>query len=175
MRRAPLVLAGTAIGLGLLLTYRTPPLGTTSAAAATPTTGTHSNSTSGGSSNGGSSSGGSGGSGSSGGSGGGTGTTGSGSGSTGASGSATGQSVFNGYGNVQVKVTVSGGQITNISAVQLPNGDPRSAQISSYAAPTLVQQAMAAQSANINGVSGATYTSQAFAQSLQSALSQLGM
>jgi uncharacterized protein with FMN-binding domain len=172
MRRAPMVLAGTAIGLGLLLTYHTPQLGTMNAAAATTGTSTHSSSTGGSNSggNGNASSGGTGSSGGSGGSGGGSGSS-----SAGASGSATGQSVFNGYGNVQVKVTVSGGKITNISAVSLPNGDPRSAQISSYAAPTLIQQAMAAQSANINGVSGATYTSQAFAQSLQSALGQLGM
>jgi hypothetical protein len=172
MRRAPLVLAGTAIGLGLLLTYHTPSLGTTSAAAATPSTGAHSGSTSGGS-NGNSPSGGTGGSGGTG-SAGGTG-GGGGAGSTGASGSATGQSVFDGYGNVQVKVTVANGKITNVTALQLPNGDPRSAQISSYVGPTLIQQAMAAQSAHINGVSGATYTSQAFAQSLQSALGQLGM
>jgi len=162
MRRAPLVIAGTALGLGLLLTYRTPQLATPAAASTSVSGGsTHSggasNSSSAGSGSGGSGTGGS------------TGSTGS------AAGTATGTSIYDGFGNVQVKVTVSGGKITSVTPLQLPNGDPQSQQISNYASPQLVQQAMAAQSAHINGVSGATYTSQAFAQSLQSALTQLGM
>jgi len=166
MRRAPLVLAGTALGLGLLLTYRTPQLASTAAAASSVSGGsTHSA---------GSSTAGSGGAGSGSGSGGSSGSSGS-TGSSAASGSAVGSAVYNGFGQVQVKVTVSGGKITNVVAVQLPNGDPQSASINSYAAPQLAQQAMAAQSAHINGVSGATYTSQAYAQSLQSALTQLGV
>jgi uncharacterized protein with FMN-binding domain len=164
MRRAPLVLAGTAVGLGLLLSYRTPPLAASTAAATTTTSSTHSTGTAGSGTSGGAASGG------------GTGSGGSGTGSSAASsGSATGSAVFNGYGNVQVKVSVSGGKITDVVAVQLPNRDPQSQSISNYAAPQLIQQAVAAQSAHINGVSGATYTSQAFAQSLQSALTQLGM
>ena len=165
MRRAPLVLAGTALGLGLVLTYRTPQLAT-----ATGSFGTSQTTGSGGTSSGGSS--GSASSGSPGSSG--TGSSGS-SGSSSATQTALGTAVGNPYGQVQVRVTVSGGKITKVVAVQMPSGDPQSYSISSYAAPQLAQQALAAQSAHINGVSGATYTSNAYAQSLQSALTQLGV
>lgn len=74
------------------------------------------------------------------------------------------------FGNVQVSITVSGGKITAVDNIQLPNDDQRSAQISSYAGPQLQSQAIAAQSANIDGVSGATYTSQGYAESLQAAI-----
>jgi uncharacterized protein with FMN-binding domain len=80
----------------------------------------------------------------------------------------------NQYGDVQVRVSVAGGRITQVSAVQLPNGDGRSQQISSFAGPQLAQQALKAQSAKIDGVSGATYTSDSYRTSLQSALDQLG-
>jgi uncharacterized protein with FMN-binding domain len=84
--------------------------------------------------------------------------------------SATGAVSQNQYGSVQVKVTVAGGKIKQVTAVQLPQGDPKSAQISQYAAPQLQSEALAAQSAQIDGVSGASYTSQSYATSLQSAL-----
>ena len=58
-------------------------------------------------------------------------------------------------------------------AVRLPSGDGRSQEISSFAGPQLAQQALAAQSANIDGVSGATYTSESYRASLQSAIDQL--
>ena len=61
---------------------------------------------------------------------------------------------------------------TDVTALQLPDGDPRSSQISQYAEPYLRQSVLQAQSAAIDMVSGATYTSQAYAQSLQSALDQ---
>jgi uncharacterized protein with FMN-binding domain len=79
----------------------------------------------------------------------------------------------NQYGDVQVRVTTVGGRITQVSAVQLPSGDGRSQQISSFAGPQLAQQALKAQSAKIDGVSGATYTSDSYKTSLQSAIDQL--
>jgi uncharacterized protein with FMN-binding domain len=87
---------------------------------------------------------------------------------------ATGAVAQNQYGNVQVRVTVAGGKITKVAAVQLPESDPKSAQISQYAAPQLQSEVLAAQSAKIDGVSGASYTSQSYDTSLQSALDQLG-
>jgi uncharacterized protein with FMN-binding domain len=85
----------------------------------------------------------------------------------------TGADSPNQYGDVQVQVTTSGGKITQVTAVRLPTGDGRSQEISSFAGPQLAQQALAAQSANIDGVSGATYTSESYRASLQSALDQL--
>jgi len=77
------------------------------------------------------------------------------------------------YGELQVTATVSGGRITNIST-QVQSNDPRSQQIDDQSLPMLRSQALSAQSANIQGVSGATFTSQAFVDSLQSALRALG-
>jgi len=80
------------------------------------------------------------------------------------------------FGTVSVSVTVSGKKITNISIASLNDGgNPRSQQIDQYALPQLEQQALAANGANIQGVSGATYTSQGFVQSLQGALSKVGL
>ena len=76
---------------------------------------------------------------------------------------------------VQVTATVKGSTITDVTAIASPNGDGQSARISAYAIPQLQQQAVAAQSASISGVSGASYTSQGFEQSLQSALAQAGL
>lgn len=88
--------------------------------------------------------------------------------------SATGQQVFYRYGVLELKVTVSGNRIKSITTVEDQATDPRSAEINGQAIPMLHDQAMQAQSANIDGVSGATYTSQAYVQSLQAALDQLG-
>jgi uncharacterized protein with FMN-binding domain len=77
------------------------------------------------------------------------------------------------FGALQVTARVSGGRIATIST-QVQSSDPRSQQIDDAALPMLRDQALSAQSANIQGVSGATYTSQAFASSLQSALSSTG-
>jgi uncharacterized protein with FMN-binding domain len=74
------------------------------------------------------------------------------------------------YGNVQVQVDTSGGRITDVVALALPSDRRRSAEISSYAAPILHDEALQAQSAQIDVVSGATYTSDAYARSLQAAL-----
>ena len=77
------------------------------------------------------------------------------------------------YGIVQVKVTAVGKHITNVGFVQLTAFDGRSQSINQQAAPILLQQTLQAQSAHISGVSGASYTSQGYVASLQSALDQL--
>jgi len=74
---------------------------------------------------------------------------------------------------VQVKITVSNGRITDATALQSPNG--RSQRFSDYALPNLRQQTLQAQSANIQGVSGASYTSYGWYKSLISALQKAGM
>jgi uncharacterized protein with FMN-binding domain len=74
------------------------------------------------------------------------------------------------FGPVQVEIVMQNGKITDISALQLPSDRRRSQNISDYAAPILHDEAISAQSANIDLISGATYTSDAYAQSLQSAL-----
>ena len=87
---------------------------------------------------------------------------------------ATGVAVDTQYGAAQVRVTVKGGKITDIAALQLQGNDPRSLQISSSAEPILKQEALAKQSADIDAVSGASFTSASYTQSLQSALDKLG-
>ncbi len=76
------------------------------------------------------------------------------------------------YGNVQVQVTISGGRITAVNFLQYPSDRSTSVYINSQAMPYLQQEAIAAQSAQVDIVSGATYTSQGFQQSLASALAQ---
>ncbi|MFI2427100.1 FMN-binding protein [Streptomyces sp. NPDC018955] len=77
------------------------------------------------------------------------------------------------YGPVQVRITVSGGKITKAEAVQTPEGG-QSDQVNSAAVPKLNQAAVAAGDAGIDAVSGATYTSAGYKQSLQSALDKAG-
>lgn len=76
------------------------------------------------------------------------------------------------YGNVQVKVTISRGKLTNVDFLQYPNDRQTSRMINSQAMPLLAKQAITAQSAQVDGVSGASATSQAFVQSLSDALAQ---
>ena len=159
MRRAPIVVSATIAGTAAVLAFhpRTPAVptataSTTSAASsAAQNAGTSSGTT--------------------GGTGTGTGAAGTG---AGVSGTATGDSVATRYGNAQVRVTVKDGKIVQIDALQLQANDPRSVQISSTAAPILQQEALAAQTAGVDAVSGATYTSASYTQSLQSALDKLG-
>jgi uncharacterized protein with FMN-binding domain len=87
--------------------------------------------------------------------------------------SALGAAITTRYGPVQVKVTETSNRITDVTAVQLPSQDSHSQSIAAYAAPKLRQEAITADSARINVVSGATYTSDGYAQSLQSALDSL--
>ena len=168
MRRAPFVIGATGVGLGLLFSFHTRPIHVTPVSTGSDATGTTpstSPSTS-------------------------TTTPGGGSDSTGttpAAGtpttaapptttgvrSATGQDIQYQYGDLQLKVSERGSTITKIQVVQEGATDPRSAQINSQAVPILQQQAMSVQSANIDGVSGATFTSMAYQQALQSALDQL--
>jgi uncharacterized protein with FMN-binding domain len=80
------------------------------------------------------------------------------------------------YGNLSVSVTVSGSKITKVGIASLDDfGDARSEEIDQQSIPILEQQAVQAQSADIQGVSGASYTSQGFEQSLQAALRTLGV
>jgi len=89
---------------------------------------------------------------------------------------ATGTAVNYSYGILSVSVTVSGGKITNVGIASLDDGgNPRSQFIDQQSIPILEQQTMQAQSASIQGVSGASYTSAGFQQSLQSALQTLGL
>lgn len=95
-------------------------------------------------------------------------------GAAGKSGQFVGPVTSNPYGDVQVQITIQNGKIVDVTALSLPTGG-HSGRISQYAGPMLQSQALAAQSARIDGVSGATYTSQAYAESLQGALNQAGM
>jgi uncharacterized protein with FMN-binding domain len=84
----------------------------------------------------------------------------------------TGQDVFTQFGDVQVKVTIAGGRITDVQPLQMPFEKPRSAEITQFAGPQLHDEVLQAQSAQIDTLSGATYTSEAYAQSVQAALDQ---
>lgn len=86
-----------------------------------------------------------------------------------------GPDVPNRFGDVQVQITVSGGKLTDVQALTLPSDRARSAAISQYVAPVLSSEALQAQSAQIDSISGATYTSDSYAQSLQAALTQAGL
>ena len=162
MKRAALVGAGTLAGLAAIIALNPEGATTTAAAAGTSSsTGSAAARASTGSSSSGS-----------------TGTsTGSSSSSSVQDGTYTGTAVDvgRGYGTVQVQATVTGGRLVDITALAVPSNDPRSSQISSQAVPMLVQQAISAQSASIGGVSGATYTSTGFAESLRAALVQAGL
>jgi uncharacterized protein with FMN-binding domain len=79
------------------------------------------------------------------------------------------------YGPVQVKITVAGGRVTAAAALEYPTETPRDQQINAYAIPRLNQEAVAAGSARIDTVSGATYTSGGYIGSLQNALDRAGI
>ena len=95
--------------------------------------------------------------------------------SGGKDGTYTGPVETNQFGPVQVQITVAGGKLTNVKTLVLPTDRPRSAYISSVAGPLLTQETLKAQSTNINNISGASYTSYSFYQSLQAALTKAGM
>lgn len=106
------------------------------------------------------------------------GTPAAGSGSKAASGTArtvTGDEAQTVYGPVRVKITVAGGKVTAASATEYPLNSPRDQEINSFAIPALNSEAVGASSANIDAVSGATYTSQGYITSLQSALNKAGL
>ncbi len=148
MRRAPIVLASTAAGLAAVLSFKPhqPSLSATASSSATPAATATSTPTA---------------------------TATSTAKATGTR-TATGDVEPTQYGNAQVRVTVSGGKITKIEALQLQGNDPKSVAISSYAEPLLRASALSKQGADIDMVSGATYTSESYQASLQSALDKLG-
>lgn len=93
----------------------------------------------------------------------------------GVSGTFAGKTVNTRFGPVQVQITLVNGKITAAKALQSPQNDFRSQEISRQAIPYLVEETLAAQSANIQGVGGASYTSQGWYDSLVSALAKAGM
>lgn len=76
------------------------------------------------------------------------------------------------YGNVQIQATIQGGKIADVQFLDYPHDRGTSVEINSQAMPLLKQEAIQAQSANVDIVSGATQTSEAFRESLQSALNK---
>lgn len=82
----------------------------------------------------------------------------------------TGDAIDTRFGPVQVRITLSGKKITKVDVLQYPSEGARDMEISSAALPELNQEAIAAQSAQIDAVSGATFTSDGYTRSLQSAL-----
>lgn len=175
MRKVLLALVVTAVGLGLLLSFKSRPGGGASALGGTALSGTGTSPktqstpstapSSGGSSNGGSSNGGTQSSPS----------TSSGGRGGSASGTYTGTAEDTRYGLVQVQAVVASGKLTDVTVLEVPDNGGYEDQIVQSALPQLKSEALSAQSANIDIVSGATYTSQGYAQSLQSALDQAGM
>ena len=163
MRRAALALVATVVGLVLLLGFKSQsPMSTASPPAAVSAP------TGSGSSRSGSTSSPSGtGSGQSGGTAGQSGTA--------AGIKVTGSSVGTQYGPVQVQVTVANKKITAVTVLRYPTSTGRDQQINSYAVPVLKSETLSAQNANIDMVSGATYTSLGYIKSLQSALDQAGL
>ena len=92
-----------------------------------------------------------------------------------AGGSFTGSSVNTPYGSVQIQIVVTNHKITDVKALHLTDDGGRSVQISNKAAPILRSEVLSSQSAQVSSVSGATYTSDAYLTSLQSALDQAGI
>lgn len=99
----------------------------------------------------------------------------SGSTSSAAAKSYTGDAVSTRYGDVQVEVTVKNGKITAAKVLQVPWSNGRDQQINGYAVPVLNKETVAGQSSSIDMVSGATYTSEGYIQSLQSAIDQANL
>jgi len=99
-----------------------------------------------------------------------SGSTGSSGASSNAGGTFAGDVVQTRFGSVQVQISVTGGKITDVTALQLTDEDRRSVQISNRAAPLLRAEVLKAQSANVQTISGATVTSSAYLTSLQAAL-----
>jgi len=153
MKRAPIVIAGTLVGLIGVLKFHTAPISLASPASS----GLPAASASGASPAASSA------------------TQGAASQQSGASRTAVGPAVYYNYGTLSVRVTVSGHRIAKVSIASLDDGnDPRSQFIDQQSIPLLEQEVMQAQSANIQGVSGASYTSAGFDRSLQGALRTLG-
>ena len=106
---------------------------------------------------------------------GGSGTTGSGTTAAPSGGTYTGDAVQTRFGPVQVEITVENGAITASEVTQVPWNDRKDQEINGRAVPVLNAEAVDAQSADIDMVSGATYTSQAYVESLQSAIDRANL
>jgi uncharacterized protein with FMN-binding domain len=159
MKRVILAVVSTVASLVLLLSFKTH----SPSAAATPPAAISTSGTSAGSSGGSSTSGGS------------SSSSSTKKSTTSSSETYTGDAAMTRYGPVQVQVTVKDGAVTNVAATEYPMSDPRDAQINSYAIPQLDAEATSAGSTNIDMVSGATYTSDGYLSSLQSALDKAGL
>ena len=92
-----------------------------------------------------------------------------------ASGTFDGTAVGTPYGNYQAEIIVTGGKITDISMLQSGNSDGTSRQISGYALPQLIKAVLQKQTANVGYVSGASFTTQGFESSVQSAMQAAGL
>ena len=86
----------------------------------------------------------------------------------------TGTSTSTRWGNVQVQITIANGQLTKITVLSSPNSEQKSIEINKQALPTYKSEAIKAQSASIQQISGATETYKGFTESLQNALNQAG-
>jgi uncharacterized protein with FMN-binding domain len=86
-----------------------------------------------------------------------------------------GSTLSNQFSQLQVKLTVASGRITNVGFTTFTANDGNSMQIDQYAVPILIKETIAAQSAHIQGVSGATYTTTLYEQSLQAAIDKAGL
>jgi uncharacterized protein with FMN-binding domain len=147
MRRVILAVVSTVVGLVLLLTFKTHSTSggsTPPAAISTPSGGAAAPASGGGTAGG----------------------------STAGARTVTGAAVSTTYGPVQVQITVKGGHVTAAKAVEYPTTFQQDQQINAYAIPQLNREAVTAGSAKIDMVSGATYTSQGYISSLQSALDE---
>jgi uncharacterized protein with FMN-binding domain len=91
------------------------------------------------------------------------------------SGTFTGSSIDTQFGSVQVQIVASGGKITQVKALHLTDNGGRSVQISNYAVPILRSEVLQSQSSQVSTVGGATYTSDAYLTSVQSAIDQAGL
>jgi uncharacterized protein with FMN-binding domain len=169
MRRVILAIVCTAVGLVLLLSFKT--RGTTGLASST-TIGQGQNGTSPSSAGSPTAASGSGGTSGSAGAGGKSGSSAS---TTTASRTVSGDVVQTIYGPIRVTITVKGGKISAVSVPEYPDGTMRDEQINAFALPELIQETVAADSARIDAVSGATYTSQGYVSSLQSAIDKAGL
>lgn len=163
MRRIVIALVGTVSGLLMLFSYHTSLAGA-GTLAVPASTGTATTTVPGPTASGAAGSGSSG-----------SGSAGSGSSGSAASGTYTGDTASTQWGPVQVQITVADGKITDATAVQYPSGNGKDQEINAYALPILAQEAVAAQSAQIDHVSGATVTSDGYVQSLQSAIDQANL
>ena len=85
-----------------------------------------------------------------------------------------GPRIVNEKGGYQAQVTIDGGVITKVDPVEAGTSDPESQQINAFAVPTLVERVLAAQSADVDFVSGSSFTSPAFLESIDGALAEAG-